>query len=270
MFLSLSPAPQLASLVHAYWFIEDLPGVHEGIPIRTCPAPTAALTVNIGRPNAAEDGSLVPGVSLLGIQSRSRRWHSWSGTYFVMAMLTIPGLIRLFPRSGSDCGNRLVDLGALSGDGDTRRLADDVTAALEPTRIASRLDRWLIARLGSSQGVPEIRHLSKAHHVLLAGGTVAMAARSAQTNRRQLHRWFHRHLGIGPKDLADVARVGRSLHSLQTRSGDCVSGYSDQAHQIRQWRRRLGITPGSYQRDPPSPMATYFSSRKSAGPSFYL
>jgi hypothetical protein len=64
-------------------------------------------------------------------------------------------------------------------------------------------------------------------------------------NRRQLHRLFHRHLGIGPKLLADLERLHSSLRGVQTRYGDPLAGFSDQAHQIRNWRRRLGVTPGT-------------------------
>lgn len=31
MLLILPPAPKLATLVHAYWFIEDLPGNTQGV-----------------------------------------------------------------------------------------------------------------------------------------------------------------------------------------------------------------------------------------------
>ncbi|MFX7845425.1 hypothetical protein ABTK14_24510, partial [Acinetobacter baumannii] len=72
---------------------------------------------NFGRPNAMEGGPTVPKVSLLGVQSTSRRWRSWSDTYFVMAMLGGMGLARLFPGIGPDCRDRLIDLAAYLGDG---------------------------------------------------------------------------------------------------------------------------------------------------------
>jgi len=271
MFLTLPPAPGLASMVHAYWFIEDIPGHHEGRPIRTSPVPAAVLSVNIGRPNAAEDGSLVPKASLLGLQSRARSWRSWSNTYFLMVMLTIPGQLRLFPHIGSDSSDRLLDLGALLGDGPAGALARGVTAAVEPVRIAAELDRWLLARLAASEPVPESKRLTAAHRILQGGGSVAEAAQVADIDRRQLQRWCHRHLGIGPKELADLERLQASLRSVQARRGDPVAGFSDQAHQIRNWRRRLGVTPGAYRDNARSPMAAYFSMSKTASePAFYL
>ena len=271
MFLTLPPTPRLASMVHAYWFIEDLPGRHEGRPIRTSPVPAAVLSINMGRPNAAEDGSLVPKVSLLGLQSHARSWRSWSDTYFVMAMLTIAGLVRLFPHTGPDTFDRLLDVGAILGDRLSGELSNEAAAAVEPVRIAAAVDGWLLERLAASRPVPESRRLVAAHRTLSHGGSVVEAARAAGADRRQLHRWSRRHFGTGPKALGDLERLQSSLRSVQAHQGDPVAGFSDQAHQIRDWRRRLGVTPGAYRADARSPMAAYFSANATAAePAFYL
>lgn len=271
MFLALAPAPDLAPYVHAYWFVEDIAGDYEGRAIRTSPVPAGILSVNLGRPNATEDGALVPRAALLGLQSRARNWRSWSDTYFVMAMLSVPGMVRLFPRTGSASANRLVDLGAILGDAGADALSDDVTAAFEPRRIATRLDRWLTARLAACDPAPESARMFAALAVLRAGGPVARAAEAAQIDRRQVQRWFHRHLGVGPKEVSDLERLHRSLRAVQTNHGDPVAGFSDQAHQIRTWRRRLGLTPGAYGNGPVSGLAAHFgSSPEGMAPAFYL
>jgi len=271
MFLTLAPAPHLARFVTAYWFVEDIAGDYEGHAIRTSPVPAGILSVNLGRPNASEDGTLVPRAGLLGLQSGARSWQSWSDTYFVMAALSVPGMVRLFPRTGSASANRLIDLGAILGDAGAGALSDDVTAAFEPGRIAARLDRWLTDRLANSDPVPESNRLFAALAVLRAGGPVARAADAAEIDRRQVQRWLYRHLGIGPKEISDLERLQRSLRAVQTNHGDPVAGFSDQAHQIRTWRRRLGITPGTYARGRASSLAAHFGADpESSGPAFYL
>ncbi|MCZ7171453.1 helix-turn-helix domain-containing protein, partial [Salmonella enterica] len=82
-------------------------------------------------------------------------------------------------------------------------------------------------------------------------------ARLTAVDRRQLHRWFERHLGLGPKQLMDLERLQSSIQAVQRGDGDALSGYSDQAHQIRNWRRRLARTPGGYARGGPSPLAEH-------------
>lgn len=271
MFLTLPPATELAAFVQAYWFVQDLTGAYEGQPIRTSPIPLAVLSVNMGRPNATEDGALVPRTSMLGMQSHTREWRSWSDTYFVMAMLTIPGIVRLFPHAGADSADSLLDLGAITGDAHAGSLSDCVDAQAAPRRIAAQLDRWLIARLKATRPVPEAGRVAGAHRVLRAGGRVDLAAQAVQVDRRQLQRWFRQHLGIGPKELADLERLHCSLRGVQTGCGDPLAGFSDQAHQIRSWRRRLGVTPGAYDREGPTSLAARFSvGPGSIGPAFYL
>lgn len=271
MFITLSPDPQLASMVAAYWFIEDIQGEFAGQTIQTSPIPTAVLSINIGRPNTTEDGSLVPCASLLGLQSRARSWQSCAGTYFVMVLLTIPGLVRLFPNTGLASADRILDLGAITGDALASSLSRDVAAAFEPQCIAKLLDQWLTSRLASSKAVSELRRVNAAHNVLRCNGSVSDAAEAATVNRRQLHRWFLRHTGIGPKELADLERLQNSLRSSQLQRGDPDLGYSDQAHKIRSWRRRLGTTPGVYEKNGPSSVADHFKTDISgAEPAFYL
>lgn len=265
MFATLPPSPRLAGLVSGYWFVEDLAGDHEGRPIATAPVAGAVLTVNIGRPNAMVGGPTLPRVALTGLQTGRRAWRSWRETYFVMSMLTLPGLARLFPGAGESAADTLLDVGALIGDGAARALADAVSAAWEPQRIAACLDAWLAARLDRTAMAVEPVRYAEACAVLAAGGPVDAAAVRAGVTRRQLHRWTRAHAGVGPKRIADIARLQSSLAALQTRRGDPREGYCDQAHQIRSWKRLLGTTPGTYAAQGPSALAGIFMDENADG-----
>lgn len=263
------PDRRLAACVAGYWFVQDLPGRWQGSPIRTFPQPGAVLSVNFGRPNAMVDGPLVPRASLLGIQSASRSWRSWENTWFVMAMLTAEGMVRLFPRAG-DSADRLLDLGALIGDGPADRLCRHLDGGWEPARIACALDHWLLARLGAVAAVPELARMSAAHRMLREGGSVEAAAAAAGVTRRQLGRWYRAHFGPGPKQMMDLERLQASLRAAQSGRGDPVTGFADQAHQIRNWRRRLGTTPGRYLRSGMSDLAGLYAAPGEGAPVFYL
>jgi AraC-like DNA-binding protein len=268
-FQMISPAPALAPLVAGYWFVQDLAGKYEGRPIWTSPSPGAVLTINLGRPNAMADGPVVPRTSLLGVQSAARQWRSWSDTYFAMAMLTIPGLVRLFPHMGSASADALIELGAIAGDGAARRLSAGTDIAWEPRQIAARLDAWLLSRLQNTPEVTEFGEVVAAEAALRDCGRVGVSASSVGTTRRRLHRLFRRHVGVGPKELADLHRFASSFGAVQTERGDPMSGFADQSDQIRSWRRRLGLTPRAYGRSERSPMAEFFSVKEDAL-SFYL
>lgn len=266
---SIMPHPALRPFVHAYWFVKDIDGLHEGRPIHTAPYAGAVLTVNIGRPNAMVGGPVVPSVSLLGVQTSGRQWQSWAETYFVMVMLSPIGLARLFPHVGAQTCDRLIELNTMIGDSEAHRLVTAVAAAWAPARIVAHLDAWLGRWLNRTPEVPELGKLTHALQQLMEGGKVDQVAGELGVSRRQLHRWSVHHLGTGPKQLAEVARLQASLHARQ-QGGDPWQGYSDQAHAIRDWQRRIRITPGRYAPKDRSPMAVTFGGSSPDAPAFYL
>jgi len=265
-FSALRPHPALASLVLGYWFIEDLPGEHEGQPIRTTPHPAAVLTLNLGTPCGSEFAAGAPRASLLGVQSRPRHWTSTDGIYFVMVMLSPPGLARLFPSTGKESRDELVELGSLLGDATVRRLSDDLSAAWTPRRVAGRLDAWLLQRLSRPCVGPEVERLGSAWSHLRRTARVDAAARALAISPRQLERWFLLHTGHSPKQLLGLERVQASLRATQTGRGDPLAGFSDQSHQIRAWKRHLGMTPGQLGGAFESRMAEFFVHARDAAP----
>ncbi|RKH37532.1 helix-turn-helix domain-containing protein [Corallococcus sicarius] len=259
LFLKRPPAAPLRPLVMGYWFIEDLQGAHAGKPIDTTPSPAAVLTINFGRPCGSEFAAGAPRTSLLGVQSRPRAWSSGEGCSFVMVMLKPAGLARLFPATGLAASDELLELGAVLGDGPARRLADDLAAAWEPHRVAARLDAWLLGRLAATKPAEEFERFARAWDALRRTSRVEAAARAVAVSTRQLERWFRDHVGHSPRRLLALDRIHSSLLAAQTGQGDAFEGFSDQAHQVRMWRRYLGRTPGRFSRTPRSLLADYFN-----------
>lgn len=111
-------------------------------------------------------------MSFLGLQSRSRAWRSWSETYFVMVMLTIPRLVRLFPHTGLGAADMLLDLAALTGDAPAETLRNGVGVEQSPLRISALLDQRLTSRMVSTRPVSESTQIAMARSILRGGGTV--------------------------------------------------------------------------------------------------
>lgn len=269
----ISPTASMAGWIAGYWFVRDLDGVFAGRTVTTAPVPYIALSIDLGVPNLDEDGRPVPRASLLGVQLRARSWCASTSTRFVMAMLTWPGFARLFPRTG-DSAQALVELGAVIGDEATRRLLVALPSSDPSPRgdaaIAAALDRWFTARARhTSIGAPPAG-FAGALRQLGAGASVAAAARGAEVQPRTLHRWCTQHLGVGPKALADLQRLHASLGAAQRGVGDPRDGFADEAHQIRSWRRRLGVTPGAYRRAGPSSLVGAVAAAPELDPTFYL
>lgn len=257
MFSLHRPSPPLRPYVRGYWRVRDVVGAHRGRPIDTAPRPGAVLTVNIGLPNRSSDGALTPKVSLLGIQTQARSWRSDVDTDFLMALLTPLGLARLFPCCASDLANALIDLGSVVGDGAGRHLL--ATASARPDTAATSLDEWFLARLTVCGPTRSIALFDAASRELARTSRVSIVAGTLGITRRHLSRLVNEHIGIGPKELSDLYRLDRSLKAVQA-GYDGGAGFSDQAHQIREWRRRLRTTPGRYARDGRSALAAAFGS----------
>jgi AraC-like DNA-binding protein len=261
------PSPPLLPFVDGYLYVRDLAGEHRDRPIRTAPRPGGVLTINLGRPNRTADGAATPILSLLGVQMRARSWRSGADTHFVMALLTPAGLARFAPGVGLETAGALLDLSSLMGERATRALLDVVYAGSDG--LAAALDAWLLPRLAGGRERPEMRLAQAACTILSRARRIDVAAKRLGVSRRHLSRIISHHLGIGPKTLMDLYRLDRSLRAIQGGEADSVDGFTDQAHQVREWRRRLGITPGRYAREARSPLAEAFDSAVDR-PAFYL
>lgn len=263
----IKPSPVLSSFVEGFCCVRDLDGAHRALPIDTAPRPGGVLTVNLGRPNSTADGGATPILSLLGVQTQRRAWRSDVGTHIVMALLTPAGLARLAPGSGASTANAFVDLGAVVGDRAAASLLCDASA--RPDRAASALNDWLRDRLLGGGDRADARGADAVCRVLARSGRVDEAAERLGVTRRHLARVLSEHLGVGPKALLSLYRLDQSLRAVQSGTSSAADGFSDQAHQVREWRRRLCTTPGLYARRGPSDLAGVFGADESRT-AFYL
>lgn len=73
---------------------------------------------------------------------------------------------------------------------------------------------------------------------------------------RQLRRRFSEHVGLAPKQLARVYRVGRAVERIRRGAVGSFAdaalelGYADQGHLIREFQELIGNTPGWFCRSP--------------------
>jgi AraC-like DNA-binding protein len=123
-----------------------------------------------------------------------------------------------------------------------------LAAPAEPTLAA--LARFLLERLPRG---PEPR-LAHAVRALLgeAPPSVSALADELGWSRQHLGRRFRDEVGVGPKELARVARVQRAVDRLQRRRGTVAAaaaelGYFDQAHLAHDFRALVGLAPAEVQ-----------------------
>ncbi len=148
-------------------------------------------------------------------------------------------------------------------------MRDTADAAIELSELNRRLAGELRNALHAASALPLLRRLelvacrlaaeAEAPHPLISAMTAAMegpaegygVARSARAegySLRQAQRLFMSSVGIGPKELARIARYRRALRfmaggrmPLAAIAHSC--GYYDQAHMNREFQRLGGHTP---------------------------
>lgn len=118
--------------------------------------------------------------------------------------------------------------------------------------IPSLAQKWLLDRLEKSNRESHGDLVDAVNRILASHGrtSVEQVADQVGVGRRQLERLFRLQIGVGPKEFASLARFNWILANWHSRQSWCdlaiAAGYADQAHFIRSFRNRTGVTPGEF------------------------
>lgn len=139
-----------------------------------------------------------------------------------------------------------LELGELGAWG--RSLAALVEDELAPQEIARRVEQALVARLASAR-LDSVDRVLREMERDPSAFRVGPAADGAALSRQWLTRAVRVRAGLGPKALAAILRLRRTLAVASDGRGlaeaALAGGYADQAHFTREARRITGSTPGA-------------------------
>lgn len=271
---AIEPHHQLRPYVLSYRIVEDTRGEFAGTPIWTCPEPIGVLSANLGKRSYHESGEIHPRVGLLGVQTRTRKWVSQPETAFVMAILTVPGMMTLFPDIGQASADHLLDVADLWGERRADQFWRCLPLQLQVEDVKSAMDSWFLNLL-SAAPVSMMKRRLQLHQALTSNQRIDTAFAQLGITPRTLQREFKRHLGISPKQVMNLHRLQRSIRAhVKIGSQSSLEEFADQAHAIRAWRRYLSRTPSRYCPENRSVLAKAFDAsaqRVSLDPTlFYL
>lgn len=255
----LSPAPRLRGLVRSYIDmrpVRAIPGIgptvaapSQSLPWRILPEATGNVILHVfndGRPSCL---GLVGARSVFADIDRGGRVRS------ILVHLQPGALRRLFGIPAHEATDRSIDLLDLWGTA-AHELRDALTSSTRRGRVSesvAHLDRALTARLSGPAAPPPL--VGQALTRLLrdpARPSVRALAADLGVTDRTLRRALLDHTGLGPKRLARVARVRRSLRLAESRPETswaevaARAGYCDQSHLIAEYHGLLGDTPRGY------------------------
>lgn len=120
----------------------------------------------------------------------------------------------------------------------------------------NRIEEWLLARLArnfdhTDYGINRIRAAIK-EICIHTQGTVKELSSICCLSKKQFEREFNTLVGMNPKEYIRIVRLQKALALLQQKRNDInhaqiayASGYADQSHYIREFKRLSGYTPQS-------------------------
>jgi AraC-like DNA-binding protein len=167
-----------------------------------------------------------------------------------------PGAARALLRvPDGELTGRTIGLGGILGDARRRELE---SAAGEPDPLSALID-VCDDRLDPGRQ-PDGRLRAAVGGLLASAGRLPIAhlAEELSLDRRTLLRLFKNQLGLRPKQLARIARLGNTLLAVERGAfrslADlaCSCGYSDQAHLSREFRDLTGLSPTDWLRERPT------------------
>lgn len=256
-YLELAPPPPLDRLVHRFWFLRGTPDAAGGGQT-IVPDGRTEIVLHLGEPFAQADGPrparaqapmlmagqltgplyLVPraGADVVGIRLRTGAERA----LLRMPMHELTGLVVPLADIAAGLGPPLLDAAASAHGRRARAGALAHALAHLVVQQPRQVVRAAVTRLESAPA-----------------SSIQALARDLGLTPRTLQRWFLEEVGISPRLLGRILRF-RAAFGLLDRlpagrwtAAAHASGYFDQAHLIRDFRRFAGAAPSAFFRRGP-------------------
>lgn len=243
---------ELAGIVSRVWFLE-MPRVRRFEKI--LPLPFAHLIVNLSEPYRLHtregEETIVPSAFISGLQSDYLVIESPPRIRHVGVEFTPVGLSAFAPDSAAALAGRVADARGVFGDAEALIGQLEVEAA--PAEALETLTAWLAA--GRVADVDVVARRAAETLTASPSTPISALAEDAGISHKNLIAHFTAATGTTPKRYAQVVRFHRFIAAVADDPGRpdwsrraVESGYFDQPHVIRAFRRFAGWTPTEYRR----------------------
>ena len=116
------------------------------------------------------------------------------------------------------------------------------------------IEKWLLTRLSTRpyDTTYRVRRMNAAIEQLCTAPQTLVTELSSTCclGKKQFEREFYLHIGMNPKEYSRIVRFQKALKQMQNQQGQInqadlayTSGYADQSHLIREFKRLCGYTP---------------------------
>lgn len=255
MYILRRPAAKLRDFIEHYWFVLDAAGESVDLRVEVFVDARADLIFNFGAPYLREviGGSTAKIASsnfdaqrLIPIRIEQHGRVRVGGVRFRL------GGVGAFTRSFlAEWSGSTSNPGEIFGAG-AARLEAELRVERDPDAAADLLDVFFLELLSRHGPHPAFERALDVLHASDGLAPFSEVSEAAGVSPRHLERLFARELGFPPKTVARVLRFQRALRGLMTDPDESLSalatatGFFDQAHFIRDFKRFTGGIPRGY------------------------
>lgn len=261
-FRIIQPTSLLAPYVKHYWLLKTVG--NSAALARTVPTGMMSLIFHRGnRLLSIYENELHPRAFLSG-QERTFADLKYDGQINMISVVFHPIGVRAF---FSIPTNKTLGLRLTAGDLEDKELSilENSLTSTEDDRLCILLiEKFLLKRL-THLAEHNLKRLETTMRLIHSGqGDIARLADAACLSTKQFNRIFSEYIGASPKEFSRTIRFQRALHILETRPQTSLtslayeSGFFDQSHMIKEFKRLSGYTPSEYLSICP-PHSDYFS-----------
>lgn len=259
--MQVPPSIELSGLIRHYLFLNIAEATT--LKLRLFSDGNAGIVLN-SYTNLILDSRPLPEAFLYGQITKYKEVYCQGPAQLSIIVFHSHGLHRILNTPASELNNKIIPLADLFGAAGIT-LQRDIAATGELSEKINYMEDFVrkIANRHQSAGDPLVttaldfiqRHkgVIPIHHLT---GIIGC-------HPRQLERKFNTAIGISPKDLCNIVRVHSFIKLLQSDTKPNLTGYAyesgyyDQAHLIREFRKITGLTPSQYLRNS-TPLAVNF------------
>jgi AraC-like DNA-binding protein len=262
--MQVLPTPGLRRYIRHYLFLEcNYSSVNQ---LRIFADGNPAFVFSIGNPLYQDAGKKepLPSAFAYGQLNRSRVIHAEGHISLVVVVFRPYGISSLFNVPARELFDQAIPLIDLSGYS-SAMLSKQVFDCNSPQAIIETLNTFFMTKAPKDESANLlVEHIVKYIEVNNGIFNLAQLEQHTGATQRQIERKLNEMVGLGPKHLGDIIKLSMFLKRMRSaHTGEKLtslaydSGYYDQAHLIKKFRKITGITPSQYKRNS-EPLALNF------------
>ena len=246
----LMPRPELSPYVEDIWYQSDPSDASlvDHPPTTVLPSARFALLFMFNDPFVQiEDGDpeLLPSAFIVGQHTRPIHVAATGATGIVVVNFYPWGAAHFVEADLFSFRNASVDLASVYGVQETGNTQNKVDEAKAMADRVGAVEDFLLDNLNPDR--TDLLVLKAADLIGASNGQVRISdlTNALGISRRQFIRRFKAFIGLSPKEFAGIVRFQAVFHQLEHRGGAALaaSGYYDQPHFIKEFKRYTGRTP---------------------------